>query len=171
MAIHAFATFEGVSQGEISSGALSEDSVGTAYQSGMEDYCAVFNIDSEIGRDTDAVSGQINSLPKIKKFELTKQIDKATPLLKNALATGEQLTVTIEYYWISASGEEELFYTEELENAVLTSIKTNMSTTSTAPGESAAPTETLCLRANAVTWSHEPGGTEGQYSFSDGMSA
>jgi len=56
---------------------------------------------------------------------LTKELDKSSPKLFQALTSGEQLTdVKLSYYRISAAGKEELYYTTELKNAIITSART-----------------------------------------------
>ena len=55
---------------------------------------------------------------------ILKEIDKASPKLFQALTSGEQLSnAKLEYYRISPSGKEELYYTVELKNAIITSMK------------------------------------------------
>ena len=56
---------------------------------------------------------------------LTKELDKASPKLFQALTSGEQLSsVKLSYYRISPAGKEELYYTTELKNAIITHIHT-----------------------------------------------
>ena len=56
---------------------------------------------------------------------LCKELDKASPKLFQALTSGEQLSsVKLSYYRISPAGKEELYYTTELKNAIITEIKT-----------------------------------------------
>ena len=56
---------------------------------------------------------------------LTKELDKASPKLFQALTSGEQLSsVKLLYYRISPAGKEELYYTTELKNAIITHIRT-----------------------------------------------
>jgi type VI secretion system secreted protein Hcp len=55
---------------------------------------------------------------------IIKQLDKSSPKLFQALTSGEQLsTAKLEYYMISAQGQETLYYTVELKNAIITSIR------------------------------------------------
>jgi type VI secretion system secreted protein Hcp len=56
---------------------------------------------------------------------LTKELDKASPKLFQALTSGEQLSsVKLSYYRVSPAGKEELYYTTELKNAIITEIET-----------------------------------------------
>lgn len=55
---------------------------------------------------------------------ITKEIDKASPKLFQALTSGEQLSsAKLEYHRISPQGKEELYYTVEIKNAVITSLR------------------------------------------------
>lgn len=58
---------------------------------------------------------------------VTKEIDKASPLLFQALANGELLTnVTLDFWTVGDDGQEVQNYTIELTNALLSGIKTEM---------------------------------------------
>ncbi|MFT6260711.1 MAG: type VI secretion system secreted protein Hcp [Bermanella sp.] len=165
MAIPAYMTIEGQNQGEISSGALSEDSVGTATQEGHEDEIMIQAFTHNVPRATNEQSGQITSMPAMKPMKITKFIDKASPLLHNALTSGEQLTLEINWYRISASGEEELYYVMELENAVLVDIETVLPSVGDPTLSHLAHMEVLHINPGAITWTHEAAGTEGAYRF------
>lgn len=165
MAIPAYMTIEGENQGEISSGALSEESVGTANQEGHEDQILIQAFQHSVPRATNISSGQITGLPQMKPMRIIKMIDKSSPLLHNALVTGEQLTIEIEWFRISSSGEEEMFYMLELENAVLVDIKTVMENVADPAKEHFAPMEELYITAGTIRWTHDAGGTEGEYTF------
>ena len=165
MAIPAYMTIEGQNQGEISSGALSEDSVGTATQEGHEDEIMIQAFSQNVPRATNEQSGQITSMPAMKPMKITKFIDKASPLLHNALTSGEQLTLEINWYRISASGEEELYYVMELENAVLVDIETVLPSVGDPSQSHLAHMEVLHVNPGAITWTHEAAGTEGAYRF------
>lgn len=55
---------------------------------------------------------------------LTKEIDKSSPKLFQALCSGEQFKeVILEFYRISPKGNEEKYYTVKLQNAILTCMK------------------------------------------------
>lgn len=165
MAIPAYMTIEGQNQGEISSGALSEDSVGTATQEGHEDEIMIHAFQHHVPRGTNEQNGQITSMPAMRPMIITKMIDKASPLLHNALTSGEQLEITINWYRISASGEEEIYYVMELENAVLVDIETVLPSIGDPSLAHLAHMEVLHINPGAITWTHEAAGTEGNYRF------
>lgn len=165
MAIPAYMTIEGSNQGDISSGALSMDSVGTASQEGHEDEIMIQAFEHSVPRATNVQSGQITGLPEMKAMKIVKMIDKASPLLYNALTGGEQLSITVNWFRVSASGEEELYYVMQLENAVLVDIKTVMENVTDPQKAHFSHMEELYITAGNITWTHEAAGTEGAYQF------
>jgi type VI secretion system secreted protein Hcp len=165
MAIPAYMTIEGENQGEISSGALSEDSVATYTQEGHEDEIMIYAFQHNVPRGTSEQNGQIASMPAMKPIEITKMIDKSSPLLHNALTSGEQLTVTINWYRISSSGEEEVYYVMEIEDAVLVDIQTVLPSIGDPNMSHLTHMEVVYINPGAVTWTHEAAGTEGMYRF------
>ncbi|MFM2478724.1 type VI secretion system tube protein TssD [Celerinatantimonas sp. MCCC 1A17872] len=50
---------------------------------------------------------------------ITKHIDKSSPKLQQACCKGEQLTVELDYYHITPTGEESKYYTVKLEEAII----------------------------------------------------
>lgn len=165
MAIPAYMTIEGQNQGEISAGALGEDSVGTASQDGHEDEIMIQSFYHQVPRGTNDQTGQITSVPAMRPMQITKMIDKATPLLHNALTSGEQLNITVNWYRISASGEEELYYVMEMENAVLVNIETILPSIGDPSQAHLGHMEVLHINPGAITWTHDAAGTEGSYRF------
>ena len=169
MSIPAYMTIEGETQGDISAGALSEDSVGTNAQEAHEDEIIIQALEHSIPRGTNEQNGQITSLPAVKPFKITKAVDKSSPLLHNALVTGEQLTITINWYRVSSAGELEIYYIMELEDAILINIETHLPVAVAMGDSSEMPstshTEVLYINPGAITWTHEAGGTEGTYRF------
>jgi type VI secretion system secreted protein Hcp len=62
-----------------------------------------------------------------KPLMITKEVDKSTPLLYQALAKGEQLkTVTFNFFRINAQGKEEKYYTVKLERAIVVQIRSHI---------------------------------------------
>ena len=165
MAIPAYMEIEGQNQGEISSGALGEDSVATASQEDHEDEIMIQALHHHLPRGTNDQNGQITSMPAMKPVQITKMIDKASPLLHNALTSGEQLTITINWYRISASGEQELYYVMELEDAVLVDIETILPSIGDPSKANLSHMEILYVNPGSITWTHEAAGTEGSYRF------
>ena len=97
---------------------------------------------------------------------LTKEIDKSSPKLFQALARGENLTnVTLEYYRISPKGTEEKYYTVTLTNAMLTSIRAWMPNCLEQANKQMGHMEDVSFTYEKISWTFEPEGIEGQDSW------
>ena len=110
MAQPVYIKIEGSTQGLISSGASTQDSIGNRYQSGHEDEIMAQEVSHVITVPTDPQSGQPSGQRVHKPFSFTCSLNKAVPLLYNALTKGERLT-TVEVYWYrtsSGGGSEHL---------------------------------------------------------------
>jgi len=75
---------------------------------------------------------------------VTKEFDKSSPKLYQALCTGEHLkTVTLKWYRITKQGTEEHYFTHVLEDAIIVSIKPSMPVTLLASNEPFRPLEEI----------------------------
>ena len=88
----AYMTITGATQGDISSGVLAPDSVGTLSNKAQENAIQIQEFELGIEIPTDPQSGQPTGRRVHKGAHVVKYIDKASPLLMQAIATGEQLT-------------------------------------------------------------------------------
>ena len=71
-----------------------------------------------------ATTGLPSGVRQHKPFTITKAIDKSSPLLNQALCSGEQLTsVKFTFFRTSVAGGKEIFYTIELANAIISSTR------------------------------------------------
>lgn len=114
-ALNSYLSVTGETQGEIH---------GSVTQAGREDTIMVIGFSHEIVAPRDAASGLPTGKRQHKPFIVTAPIDKSTPLLFNALANNENLPeVTLRLYRPSRSGKEQQYYTIELVNATVSSIK------------------------------------------------
>ena len=120
MAQPAYIRIEGVTQGLISSGASTEASIGNRYQSGHEDEIMAQEISHIVTVPTDTQSGQPSGQRVHKPFVFTCSLNKAVPLLYNALTKGERLN-NVEVHWFrtSMSGGAEHYFTTKLEMLLL----------------------------------------------------
>jgi type VI secretion system secreted protein Hcp len=87
----AFISIEGSNQGKITAGAFTEDSVGNVYVEGHEDEIIAQAISHIVTVPTDPQSGQPSGQRVHKAFKFTCSLNKAVPLMYNALASGEML--------------------------------------------------------------------------------
>jgi type VI secretion system secreted protein Hcp len=97
---------------------------------------------------------------------LTKEIDKSSPKLYQALTSGEQLkTVTLEFYRISPKGTEEKYYTITLSNAVLVSARTWVPNVLNPEFKQMGHMEDLGLTYEKIVWTWLPDGIEAEDSW------
>ena len=114
----AYLTINGSQQGLISAGALSQESAGNAWQQGHEDQILAYIEDHDVVLDNDK---PIPQLPNPLVF--TKGIDKASPLLLQAMDRSETLDLfRLDFYRISAQGAQEHFHTIELKDAFISQL-------------------------------------------------
>ena len=97
---------------------------------------------------------------------LTKQIDKSSPKLFQALTTGEQMEeVTLEYYRISPKGDEEKYYTVKLANAILTNIRAWMPNCLESSHREMEHMEDVSFTYEKITWTYNSDGIEAEDSW------
>jgi len=109
-----FMTVEGSRAGVIEGGAIG---------AGREGWIEVVGFSHEVVSPRDAASGLPTGKRQHKPISITKPIDKATPLLFQALVTNENLSnVELRFYKPDRTGREQLYYTIELTNASIAGI-------------------------------------------------
>lgn len=157
-----YMTIEGSNQGDMSGGASSADSLGTLSQESHKDEITVIALDGHVFVPTDPQSGQPSGQRVHEALKITKMFDKASPMLYQALATGEQITkVSITAWRTSTSGEQEHYFTIELEKATITDIRTWMPNTKDAGFKEFTHHEDVSLSYKKIAWTHEVAGTSG----------
>ncbi|ARA76963.1 Hcp family type VI secretion system effector [Pectobacterium brasiliense] len=145
-----YLTLEGEKQGLISSGCSTLDSIGNRYQHGHEDQIQVLSLNHTITREDNVAHHPV---------QLTKPIDKSSPLLGVSVSTNESLTATFYFYRTNQAGQLENFYELKLTGARVVAVS------STYPhsinNTELIPFEDVMLRYNTISWSHKVAGTSG----------
>jgi len=155
-------TIEGATQGPITSGAFTEESVGNIFQEGHEDEVLVNAFSHTVTVPTDPQSGQPTGQRVHKPLTITKIFDKSSPLLYAALTTGERLTTCeIKWYRTSVDGMPEHYFTIALEDAIITNINARMPNCHDPGMAHFTHLEEVSFSYRMITWTHEVGGTEG----------
>jgi type VI secretion system Hcp family effector len=90
---------------------------------------------------------------------ITKNIDKSSPLLAQALSTREQINCTISFYRISSSGMQERFYSVSINGGVIADLTLEMP--HSILQNDAEPQEHIAIRYRDITWTHHAAGTSG----------
>lgn len=158
----AYMTVEGANQGNITEGNFTEESVGNIWQEGHENEVLVEAFQHEVIIPRDPQSGQPTGQRVHQPLVITKIYDRCSPLLYNALTSGERLpTVQIKWYRTSATGTQEHYFTHELEDAIIVDIKAHMPNCQD-PGQAHfTHLEDVMFTYRKITWTHEVCGTSG----------
>lgn len=167
-----YMSIKGSTQGNITEGATTPDSIGNIYQNGHENECLVkaFTHDVDVPRSTNTgqATGQRTHNPLI----VTKMIDKSSPLLFNALVHGETLTeVELKFYRLSYAGKPEHYYTMVLEDAIITNLNTSMASQGSVTTNDVTPYEKVSLSYRKISWRHETASTSGEDDWRVGVGA
>ncbi len=159
-----YISIEGQTQGNITAGAFTSDSVGNIYVEGHEDEVLVQEFSHVVTVPTDPPqSGQPSGQRVHKPFKFTSALNKATPLMYNALASGEMLPkVELKWYRTSVEGKQEHFFSTILEDATIIDINCNMPPhCQDAANADFTQLVTVSLSYRKVTWEHAVAGTSG----------
>jgi type VI secretion system secreted protein Hcp len=156
----AYCTIEGSSQGPITQGTFTEESVGNIYQEGHEDEILVEAFSHEVTVPTDPQSGQATGQRVHRPLVLTKVYDKCSPLLYRALCTGERLpNVEIKWYRTSTDGRQEHYFTTKLEDAIITNIAARMPNCQDPAQAHFTHLEEVSFTYRQIIWEHMISGT------------
>lgn len=118
MALNAYLSLEGSAQGKIE---------GSVTQKGREGKIMIVAAEHERSLPFDAASGMIVGRPRSAPLVVTKEIDKSSPLLRQAFAKRELMsTFELQLWRPTATGAETQFYTIRLKGASIVSIRTEM---------------------------------------------
>ena len=159
----AYLSIEGTNQGNITEGTSSEDSVGNIYQEAHTNEILVEAFNHEITIPTDPQSGQPTGQRVHQAVTITKVFDKASPLLYQALTSGERLrNVEIKWYRTSATGTQEHYFTISLEDAIITNIRAHMPNCQDPSVAHFTHLEDVSFSYRKIIWTHEVCGTTSQ---------
>lgn len=160
MALNAFLTLKGKKTGNFN---------GSIVQKGRENKILVIAASHELAVPTDPTSGLASGRPRHTPFKITKELDKSSPLLYNALANNETLTDCKIEFWdtaakSSAGGANEVQkYTVRLINARITSIHFVMPNVKEPELMKYVEYEEICFAYQTIEWIW----TDGNLSASD----
>jgi type VI secretion system secreted protein Hcp len=159
----AYLTIQGSVQNKITEAAFTEKSVGNVYQEGHEDEILVQGFHHEVQVPVDPQSGQPTGQRVHKPVVITKVFDKSSPMLYQALTTGEKLTkCELKWYRTSTTGSQEHYFTTDLEDAIITNIEAVMPNCQD-PGQSHfTHLEKVSFSYRKITWSHVAASTSSE---------
>lgn len=160
MALPAYMRIVGTKQGEITKDASSPESVGSNHEKTHVDQIMVLAFDHTVEVPRDAISGQTTGLRVHKELRITKQFDKTSPLLMEALTSGEILT-EVEIFWYRAQpeGGQQLYYRTVLGNARIIRVHDYMHNCNDPDKSHESHMEDVYFCYDRITWSHEVSNT------------
>lgn len=157
----AYISIHGKTQGFITDGAFTAESVGNIFQQGHEEQILVQEIEHLISTPTDPQSGQPAGQRVHGPFTFTSSMNKAIPMLYQALSTGETLTeVEVRWYRTSTDGDQEMFFTTRLEDATIVSINTALPHAQDPEMAGYTQLVKVAMAYRKIIWSHVICGTE-----------
>ncbi|MET3654747.1 Hcp family type VI secretion system effector [Dyella japonica] len=157
----AYISITGKTQGNITKGAFTADSVGNVYVEGHEDQILVQEIEHRVTTPTDPQSGQPSGQRVHKPFVFTCALNKAVPLMYQSLASGEMLpTVEVQWFRTSVDGKQEHFFTTQLEDATIVDINTVLPHAQDTTKSEFTQLIKVAMAYRKITWTHTIAGTE-----------
>ncbi|WP_370671989.1 Hcp family type VI secretion system effector [Stenotrophomonas maltophilia] len=158
----AYISMQGKTQGNITQGAFTADSVGNVFVEGHEDEVLVQQISHVVTVPTDPQSGQPAGQRVHRPLKFTCALNKAVPLMYNALASGEMLpTVELKWFRTSIDGRQEHFFSTLLEDATIVDINTQLPHAHDPEKSDFTQLIEVSLAYRKITWEHTVAGTSG----------
>ena len=98
-----------------------------------------------------------------KPLTITKEYDKSSPKLYQALCSGEQFSeVILDFYRISPAGAEEKYFTTKLEKAIIVDIDSYYPETFVKTSEPYKHMEKVAFSYSKIIWTWQPDGIEAE---------
>jgi type VI secretion system secreted protein Hcp len=155
MAMMAYAYLDGQKSGQIK---------GSVTQKGREDSIAIIAVSHSIYSPRDPQSGLPTGQRLHKPFTITKELDKATPVLYNVLCTNENLKSATFKFWTpqikagTGVGSEVQHFTIKLTNANIASIDFRMANIRHPDLQKFTEYEEIAITYQRIEWTWNDGG-------------
>lgn len=154
MALPGYMTLTGENQGAIQ---------GSCDQSGREGTIIVQAFNHEVSIPREAQSGLAAGKRVHQPLTIVKALDKATPLLYQALTSYEHMkSAEIKWYRIDPSGKEEHYFTTKLEDAIIVGIRPYLKDCLDPATEHLSHMEEVSFSYRKAIWRWEPDGIEAE---------
>ena len=144
------------------------DIKGSVTQKGREGQMAVIEYSHEIVSPRDAASGLPTGKPQHKALVIRKEIDKASPALRNALVSNENLPELVLRFWTpqplgrAGTGAETNHFTVKLTNAKISAVKMVLPNVKDPSLMRYAEYEEISFTYQKIQWTWESGGLTAQ---------
>jgi type VI secretion system secreted protein Hcp len=152
MAMMSYLKLEGKNQGSIE---------GDCTQKGHEKWILVYGLDWSMEIPRDVHSGLPTGQRIHHPITIKKKLDPASPLIAQACSSGEQMKKwQLDFHQISEKGQEELYYTIQLENAIVVDVKYEKPLTFLEANKPYHDMEYVSFTYEKITWSHKKANKE-----------
>jgi len=138
-----YLSITGEKQGLISSGCSAIDSVGNKFQIIHKDEIIVYEVSNTLSRDNNIA---------MQPLEIRKPIDKATPLLAQALGENEKLECIFSFYRTASYGGNEFYFKMTLKDAIINNI--NFFHPNAISHNETQPYEGVSFKFASIMWEH-----------------
>jgi len=150
MALNAYLTLKGQKQGDIQ---------GSVTQMGRQNSIAVIAVDHQVVSPRDAATGLPTGKRQHKQLVITKELDKSSPLLYQALCTNETITTWELKFWApSPTGQEVQNFTVKLTNASIAAVSFHSPNNKHADLMKYNPYEEVGFTYQKIEWTWVAGG-------------
>lgn len=143
-----YLSLKGEKQGLISAGCASIESIGNKYQIGHEDEIFVLDLLNTMTRRENVA---------LHPVQISKPIDKSTPLLAQAVNDNEKLECLFSIYRTAQNGGNELYFKMRLIKATISDIK--LFFPDSVSHNDLQPQESVSFKFTSITWEHVTGRT------------
>ncbi|MCO5063395.1 MAG: Hcp family type VI secretion system effector [Rhizobiaceae bacterium] len=166
MPMPAYVKIEGEKGGLITAGATTKESMGEGFQDGHTDEIMVQAFSHSIIMPRDVQSGDSTGFRVHQPFSFVCTLNKAVPLLYNALAVGDLLKVEMKWYRTENSTPTH-FFTTALEGAKVVDINLEMPHCQDLNFAAFTQLATVKLSYRKINWDHVTGNTSGSDDWRD----
>ena len=133
---------------------------GSVTQKGKEGWIAVYGFHHEIVSPRDVATGLATGKRQHKPLTITKEIDRSTPLLYQALVNNESFPEVVLRFFApdpKGLGNENQVYTIRLTNAIITSIVDDMANIKMAENSRIPLLEMISFTYQRIDWTWNDG--------------
>jgi type VI secretion system secreted protein Hcp len=136
---------------------------GPVAQKGRENSILVFAAGHEIVSPRDPASGLPTGKRMHKPFTISKEVDRASPVLYNMLVNNENITELVLQFWTpSGTGAENQHYTVKLSNASIASIHFVLPNNTLPETQRLKEYEEITFTYQKIQWTWNDGGISAQ---------
>lgn len=159
MALNGFLTLDGMKQGQI---------VGESMNKEYADWITVYGTEHMVEIPKDPQSGMPTGQRRHSPFTIIKAVDLSSPLLCQACANGEQMKKwLLHYLQINEQGQELLYYSIALENAIVTKIRHYKPHVLQEQTKNLMDMEEVSFSYTKIIWNHQIGNKEASDDWRD----